>query len=48
LLTTAKDAVKLRGRDFALPCYVVETVLEFEDEGRLLDLIRNASGVGRK
>jgi tetraacyldisaccharide 4'-kinase len=42
LLTTAKDAVKLRGRDFALPCYVVEIGLEFEDEGRLLDLIRNA------
>jgi tetraacyldisaccharide 4'-kinase len=48
LLTTAKDAVKLRGRDFALPCYVVETGLEFDDEGRLLDLIRHASGVGRK
>jgi tetraacyldisaccharide 4'-kinase len=40
LLTTAKDAVKLRGQDFTLPCYVVETELEFEDEGKLLGLIR--------
>jgi tetraacyldisaccharide 4'-kinase len=40
LLTTAKDAVKLRGLDFALPCYVVETGLEFDDEARLLGLLR--------
>ena len=40
LLTTAKDAVKLRGLDFALPCYVVETALEFDDEARLLNLLR--------
>ena len=40
LLTTAKDAVKLGGREFALPCYVVETELEFEDEGGLLSLVR--------
>lgn len=42
LLTTAKDAVKLRGLDFALPCYVVETVLEFDDEAGLLGLLRAA------
>ena len=42
LLTTAKDAVKLRGFDFALPCYVVETGLEFDDEARLLGLLRAA------
>jgi tetraacyldisaccharide 4'-kinase len=42
LLTTAKDAVKLRGLDFALPCYVVETGLEFDDESRLLGLLRAA------
>jgi tetraacyldisaccharide 4'-kinase len=40
LLTTAKDAVKLRGLDFALPCYVVEAGLEFDDEARLLGLLR--------
>jgi tetraacyldisaccharide 4'-kinase len=43
LLTTAKDAVKLRGRDFALPCYVVEIGLEFENGGELLGLVRNAA-----
>ncbi|HEX8148727.1 MAG TPA: tetraacyldisaccharide 4'-kinase [Pyrinomonadaceae bacterium] len=42
LLTTAKDAVKLRGLDFALPCHVVETGLEFDDEARLLGLLRAA------
>lgn len=42
LLTTAKDAVKLRGLDAALPCYVVEVGLEFDDEARLLGLLRAA------
>jgi tetraacyldisaccharide 4'-kinase len=42
LLTTAKDAVKLRGLDFALPCYVVEPKSEFDDEARLLGLLRAA------
>lgn len=40
LLTTAKDAVKLRGFEFALPCYVVETELEFDGEERLRGLLR--------
>lgn len=43
LLTTAKDAVKLRASVFALPCYVVETELEFEDEAGLLRLLRAAA-----
>ncbi|MET0648072.1 MAG: tetraacyldisaccharide 4'-kinase [Pyrinomonadaceae bacterium] len=47
LLTTAKDAVKLRGLDFALPCYVVETGLEFDDEARLLSLLRGAASAKR-
>jgi tetraacyldisaccharide 4'-kinase len=42
LLTTAKDAVKLRGLGFALPCYVVEAGLEFDEEARLLGLLRGA------
>src|ERR1043165_5103181 len=42
LLTTAKDAVKLRGLRLSLPCYVVEIGLEFEDEGELLGLVRAA------
>lgn len=47
LLTTAKDAVKLRGLRFALPCYVVETGLEFDDEARLLALLRAAVSAKR-
>lgn len=47
LLTTAKDAVKLRGFEFALPCYVVETGLEFDDEARLLGLLRAAVSAKR-
>jgi len=43
LLTTAKDAVKLRSFRFPMPCYVVEIELVFEDEGKLLGLIRAAS-----
>jgi tetraacyldisaccharide 4'-kinase len=48
VLTTAKDAVKLRGMKFALPCYVVEIGLEFEDEGVLLSvLLRKAVSLSR-
>jgi tetraacyldisaccharide 4'-kinase len=42
LLTTAKDAVKLRAHAFRLPCYVVETELEFDDEAALRRLVREA------
>jgi tetraacyldisaccharide 4'-kinase len=42
LLTTAKDAVKLRAMRFRLPCYTLEVEMEFDDEGKLLDLIRGA------
>ncbi|HWS53860.1 MAG TPA: tetraacyldisaccharide 4'-kinase [Pyrinomonadaceae bacterium] len=42
LLTTAKDAVKLRGLSFALPCHVVHVEPEIEDEDVLLGLLRQA------
>jgi tetraacyldisaccharide 4'-kinase len=42
LLTTAKDAVKLRSLRFDLPCYVLEIELEFDDEDKLHSLIREA------
>jgi len=42
LVTTAKDAVKLGSLDFALPCYVMEIGLSFEDEAGLIELIRGA------
>lgn len=36
LLTTAKDAVKLRALDLsALPCYVLEIALEFDEDERM-------------
>jgi tetraacyldisaccharide 4'-kinase len=40
LLTTAKDAVKLRSLRFDLPCYVLEIQLEFDDEEKLTGMIR--------
>src|ERR1044071_4471884 len=42
LLTTAKDAVKLRSLRFDLPCYVLEIELEFDDEEKLRAMIREA------
>lgn len=39
LLTTAKDAVKLRSLRFDVPCYVIEIELEFDDETSLVRLI---------
>ena len=44
VLTTAKDAVKLRELSPPLPFYVVETDLEFDDEAALLRLVREAAG----
>jgi tetraacyldisaccharide 4'-kinase len=42
LLTTAKDAVKLRRLRFGLPCSVLEIELEFDDKARLVRLIDEA------
>jgi tetraacyldisaccharide 4'-kinase len=42
LLTTAKDAVKLRSLRFDLPCYVLEIELEFDGEEKLVSMIREA------
>ena len=42
LITTAKDAVKLRSLTFDLPCYVLEIELEFDDEEKLTAMIREA------
>ena len=39
LLTTAKDAVKLIGLKFEIPCFVVESKLIFDDEKKLRELI---------
>jgi tetraacyldisaccharide 4'-kinase len=42
LVTTAKDAVKLRSLNFDLPCYVLEIELEFSDEPALREIVRSA------
>jgi tetraacyldisaccharide 4'-kinase len=42
LVTTAKDAVKLRSLSFDLPCYVLEIELEFNDEAALREIVRSA------
>lgn len=42
LLTTAKDAVKLRSLRFGLPCYVLEIEIRLDDEARMLSLLRQA------
>jgi tetraacyldisaccharide 4'-kinase len=42
LLTTAKDAVKLRSLRFDLPCYVLEIGIELDDEDKLKEMIREA------
>ncbi len=41
-LTTAKDAVKLRHLSFPLPCFVLEIELVFDDELKMLELMRQA------
>jgi len=44
LVTTAKDAVKLRSLGFDLPCYVLEIELTFDDEEKLMGMLREALG----
>lgn len=39
LLTTAKDAVKLKDLNFYLPCYVIENKMIFDNEKKLRELI---------
>jgi tetraacyldisaccharide 4'-kinase len=46
LLTTAKDAVKLRGLRFELPCYEVGIEFEIDDERGLMKLVRRALAAG--
>lgn len=49
IVTTEKDAVKLTGFSFALPVYVVEIKVEFEDEVKLKSiLLRTITGKNKK
>lgn len=40
LVTTAKDAVKIRALDFSLPCYVAEIEMVIDQAGQLRQLIQ--------
>ena len=42
LITTAKDAVKLHGLKFELPCYALEIEVEVDEEESLKDLLFNS------
>lgn len=42
VLTTAKDAVKLKSLSFALPCYVLNIAMKIEDQERFLKYIIRA------
>jgi len=39
LITTAKDAVKLKGMEFALPCYVLEIEIAIDDADNFQNVI---------
>jgi tetraacyldisaccharide 4'-kinase len=39
LMTTAKDAVKLRGLSFSVPCYVLEIEIAIDNENEFTDLV---------
>jgi tetraacyldisaccharide 4'-kinase len=41
IVTTAKDAVKLVGLKFEIPCYVSEIDLSFDNEQELIGMLRN-------
>ena len=42
LISTAKDATKLSGFEFALPCYVLDIQILIDNERRLVEIIRSA------
>jgi tetraacyldisaccharide 4'-kinase len=42
LITTAKDAVKLEGFEFSMPCYVAEIETVIDEPGRFRDLVLSA------
>jgi len=44
LITTAKDAVKLRGLQFEIPCYSLEIDLEIENDSELKRMILVSAG----
>ncbi len=47
LITTAKDAVKLRSMTFSIPCYVLEIEILIENSNKLTRLILDAANKNR-
>ena len=45
LITTAKDAVKLRGLSFSLPCYVMEIEIAIDDAEGFRRVVFEAAGI---
>jgi len=45
LVTTAKDAVKLRTLSFSIPCYVVEIEISIDDADAFGRLVSEACGI---
>lgn len=45
LITTAKDAIKLRSLSFPIPCYVLKIEISIDDEKGFVGLIRDAISV---
>ena len=45
LVTTAKDAVKLRALSFSIPCYVVEIEIHIDDADAFGQLVSEACGI---
>lgn len=43
VVTTAKDAVKLKQRKFELPCYVLNIEISIEDEDRIIQMVDAAA-----
>jgi tetraacyldisaccharide 4'-kinase len=42
LITTAKDAVKVKGLSFALPCYVLEIEIAIDDADQFIHTLHSA------
>lgn len=47
MVTTAKDAVKLRELRFDVPCFVVEIDMKFDDEKKVIELVNQAIQTAR-
>jgi tetraacyldisaccharide 4'-kinase len=42
LITTAKDAIRLRSLNLEIPCYILEIQISIDEDERLIEMIRDA------